>query len=257
MTRRSAASSSCCLLVVAGAVPARLPLLVAPACSPRGSRAFFHRPVTVGAVRYRLFPLEVEIRDLRVAGATPGGRALPRGAARRGRRRRLAPLLGPPRSCSRACALERPARARPRLPAGRRRHPRLSCGGRRAGEVRIRRLVVEGGELDARPPARARSTWTCPTSAAASLGRARACWRQPLLRARARRASARRRPCPLRTEMRPASCEGPPLTVERRALARARAPTSPTAASIQLGPPPRGQLRARRARWTWPCSTAT
>ncbi len=33
--------------------------------------AFFHRPVTVGEVRYHLAPLEAEIFDLRVAGPTP------------------------------------------------------------------------------------------------------------------------------------------------------------------------------------------
>src|SRR5256885_4241734 len=33
--------------------------------------AFFHRPVTIGALRYRVVPMQLEVTDIRVAGSTP------------------------------------------------------------------------------------------------------------------------------------------------------------------------------------------
>jgi translocation and assembly module TamB len=37
----------------------------------QGLSTFFERPATVGSVRYRFFPLAIEVRDVRVAGPTP------------------------------------------------------------------------------------------------------------------------------------------------------------------------------------------
>lgn len=48
----------------------QLPALSARALADALGR-FFHRPVTVGEVRYHLAPLEAEVLDLRVAGPTP------------------------------------------------------------------------------------------------------------------------------------------------------------------------------------------
>lgn len=59
------------LLALIGLGLQRLPrataLLIAARLGP-----FFGRPVSVGAVGYGAFPFELEVRDLRVAGATPG-----------------------------------------------------------------------------------------------------------------------------------------------------------------------------------------
>ena len=57
------------LVALLGLFLVRLPLWSADLLS-QTLAAFFHRPVSVGQVRYHLFPLEVEILDVRVAGAT-------------------------------------------------------------------------------------------------------------------------------------------------------------------------------------------
>jgi translocation and assembly module TamB len=56
------------LAAFAAAALLRLPVWSSDVMASR-LEAFFGRPVTVGRVEYRLFPLEIEVRDVRVAGA--------------------------------------------------------------------------------------------------------------------------------------------------------------------------------------------
>ena len=58
------------LLVILGAVVARLPRISAVLIS-RGLSSVFGREVSVGEVRFRPFPPEAEILDLRILGPTP------------------------------------------------------------------------------------------------------------------------------------------------------------------------------------------
>ena len=69
MTRRRFLLLGLALAALAGLALLRLPVWSLTVLTGRLS-AFFGRPVTVGAVEYRWLPLEVEVRDLRVGGAT-------------------------------------------------------------------------------------------------------------------------------------------------------------------------------------------
>jgi len=114
---------------------------------------FFHRPVTVGQVRYHLFPLEVEVMDLRVAGATPQAPPfleVPRVVAAFTR-----PPLDPevPRSFwDRKVVLSRLNVERPKIrvnafEAGGDDIPSMGGGGGRGTDARIERLTIDRGEL--------------------------------------------------------------------------------------------------------------
>src|ERR687898_707639 len=62
------------LAVLSGLALLRLPVWSSDVMASR-LESFFGRPVSVGGIEYRLFPLEIEVRDVRVAGA--GAHALP------------------------------------------------------------------------------------------------------------------------------------------------------------------------------------
>ncbi len=68
--RRRRLLTTVLLLALLGLALARFPFwtrgLVAEALS-----SFFERPVSVGAVQFRFFPFEIEVRDIRVGGAAP------------------------------------------------------------------------------------------------------------------------------------------------------------------------------------------
>lgn len=139
------------LLALAGCVYALLRLpdwsagLLADSLS-----AFFHRPVRVGAVRFRLFPLQAEIRDLAVAGLgeddppfleVPRAQVTPSLAPLRGRRLVLSRV--------RLEGLRLRVNAFPDPPRGRGGDdiPRMG-GGRRGGlQVSVSRLVIQRGEF--------------------------------------------------------------------------------------------------------------
>ena len=139
-------------LALGGLLLARLPLWSAGVLSSR-LQAFFHRPVTVGQVRYHLFPLEVEVLDLRVAGATPDAPPfleVPRVVAAFSR-----PPLDPevPQSFwDRKVVLSRLRIERPRLRVnayekGGDDIPAMGTAGEAAADARIERLIVERGEF--------------------------------------------------------------------------------------------------------------
>jgi autotransporter translocation and assembly factor TamB len=140
------------LLALGGLFLARLPLWSAALLSSR-LQAFFHRPVTVGQVRYHLFPLEVEVLDVRVAGATPAAPPFleaPRVVAAF-RRPPLDPEL-PTSFWDRKVVLSRLRVERPRIRVNAFEHggddiPRMGTGGEAGADAHIERLVVERGEL--------------------------------------------------------------------------------------------------------------
>jgi translocation and assembly module TamB len=113
----------------------------------RGLSALFERPASVGQVRLRLFPLEAEILDVRVAGATPEAPPfleLPRAVAAPA----LSGLLG------RRVVLARLRLHSPRIrvhafAGGGDDIPRLLPGGSAGSglEFRVRRLAIDAGEL--------------------------------------------------------------------------------------------------------------
>jgi len=106
---------------------------------------FFHRPVSVGAVRYRIFPFEAEILDLRVGGASPKEAPfleVPRV--------RLVPSLQSLFSRQVVLRLLRLERPRVRVHAykqGGDDIPKMGGEGKGGLDLRIRRLVVEQGEF--------------------------------------------------------------------------------------------------------------
>jgi len=132
------------LLAVLGLALLRFPLwsrgLVAEALS-----SFFQRPATVGSVRVRLFPFEIEVRDIRVGGATPEAPSfleIPRLVT--------VPLIRP--------LWEKRARftrmqvygLKLRINAYREGGddiPKVRSGGGQGTEVRIGRLTIQDGEL--------------------------------------------------------------------------------------------------------------
>jgi len=140
------------VLALLGLFLARFPLWSAGVLSAR-LQAFFHRPVTVGQVRYHLFPLEVEILDLRVAGATPQAPPfleVPRVVAAFSR-----PPLDPevPQSFwDRKVVLSRLRIERPRVRVnafekGGDDIPAMATSGEGGADARIERLSVERGEF--------------------------------------------------------------------------------------------------------------
>jgi hypothetical protein len=139
-------------VALAALLLARLPLWSADFLA-RELAAFFHRPVAVGQVIYHLFPLEVEVLDIRVAGATPQAAPfleVPRVVAAFSR-----PPLDPevPRSFwDRKVVLSRLRVERPRVrvnafEAGGDDIPRMGGGGERGTDARIERLTIERGEF--------------------------------------------------------------------------------------------------------------
>src|SRR5438552_10898086 len=132
------------LAVVLGAVAIELPAWTASLLQARIA-AFFHRPVSMGGLRYRLVPFQVEVADLKVGGPTPSSE----------------PFLEVPRLVvvpSLAALFD----SRVLLTQVRVERPRLRVRAFRDGgddlprmgdagpgrEVEIRRLVVSGGELE-------------------------------------------------------------------------------------------------------------
>ncbi|HUG53093.1 MAG TPA: translocation/assembly module TamB domain-containing protein [Vicinamibacteria bacterium] len=143
MTRRSLLLLALLLATAAGAVYLRGPAWTASILSHRLS-AFFHRPVTVGGVRYGFVPLQIEITGLRVAGATPADEpflevprvlVIPSTAALLDRRLVLTRVV-----------VERPLVRVRAFRGGGDDLPRLGRPGP-GREVQIRRLVIAGGEL--------------------------------------------------------------------------------------------------------------
>ena len=134
------------LLVLLGLLIARLPRISAVLIS-RGLASVFGRDVSVGEVRFRWFPPQAEVLDLRVLGRTPGEPPfleVPRVLATPA----IAPLWG------RRLVLSRLRMERPRI----RIHAYPDKGddipsfkkGRSGGagiEVRVQRLVIEKGEF--------------------------------------------------------------------------------------------------------------
>ena len=121
-----------------------------PTVSARGLEraltAFFHRETTVREVRWHAWPLEVEVLDIRVAGARPGAPpflAVARVVA--------APALQP--LWQRRLVLSRMRVERPRLsvhayPEGGDDIPDFGDGSVSGRELRVRRLVIENGEVE-------------------------------------------------------------------------------------------------------------
>ncbi len=116
----------------------------------RGLSSSFSRPVSVGSVGFRLFPLEVEMREVRVASLEPGDPPtfeVPRIVITPS----LAPLRGRRLVLSRV-KLEGPKiriRAYPDPPKGRGGDdiPKLGGGGGGGVDVSISRLVIQQGEF--------------------------------------------------------------------------------------------------------------
>jgi translocation and assembly module TamB len=105
--------------------------------------AFFHRPVSVGQVRYQVFPFEATVENLRVEGPTPD--AAPFLEARR---LEIVPSLTTLFSSRLSLARVRIQGLTLRVNAYRQGGddiPRMGGSGGKGGEVRIRRLVIEGG----------------------------------------------------------------------------------------------------------------
>lgn len=132
------------LAVLCGAALLQVPTWTASVIAARLSTVF-QRPVSVGGVRYRLVPLQVEVTDLRIAGPTAAAEPfleVPRLVVTPS----LAPLF------DRRVVLTRVLIERPRVRVRAFRGggddlPRISLGGP-GREVQIRRLIVAGGELE-------------------------------------------------------------------------------------------------------------
>jgi hypothetical protein len=140
------------ILALGGLFLSRFPLLSAGVLTSR-LQGFFHRPVSVGQVRYHLFPLEVEILDVRVAGATPEAPPfleVPRMVAAFSR-----PPLDPelPQSFwDRKVVLSMLRIERPRIrvnafESGGDDIPPMGTRGEGGAEARIERLTIERGEF--------------------------------------------------------------------------------------------------------------
>ena len=111
---------------------------------------FFHRPVRVGEIRFRLFPIQAEVRDLEVAGLTPdappflevvSAQVTPSLAPLRGRRLVLSRI--------RIAGLRIRVNAFPDPPNGPGGDdiPKMGGGSGRGLEVSVSRLVIQGGEF--------------------------------------------------------------------------------------------------------------
>ena len=106
----------------------------------------FHRPVSVGGVRYRLVPLQVEITDLRIGGPTPDAEPfleVPRLV--------VTPVAGPAVRSARgphARGGRAAARPRPRVPAAAATTCRASPSAGPGARCRSGGCIVAGGELE-------------------------------------------------------------------------------------------------------------
>jgi translocation and assembly module TamB len=141
MTRRRLAVALVALLTLAGLL--RVPDWSRGTLERRAS-AFFHREVTIGRVQYGLLPLQVEVRDLRVAGKTPADPPFLEVS-------RLVATPSLTRLLDRQVVLHHVRVEAPRLrirafKAGGDDIPKLGEGGP-GGELHIGRLVIEGGEV--------------------------------------------------------------------------------------------------------------
>ena len=193
-----------------------------------------------------LFPLEAEVRDLRVAGDTPGAEPfleVPRVVAAPA----LRPALGAAARARARCASKARASASTRSRRAATTSRRWAAEAAAAAELRIRRLVIEGGEFIARPPTRA--------AGARPARRSRAAWPRAAP-ARCSADASRSGPGTLRfgtgpdaaasqTEMRPPARRPAAHRRSGRTCAR-REPTSPTTGSSSCGPRP--QRRVLRSR---------
>jgi len=137
------------LAAAGGFVLSRAPAWSARLLADSLSR-LFQRPARVGAVRYHLFPVQVELRDVAVAGATwdaPPFLEVPRALVTPS----LAPLWGGRLVLSRLKLEGLRIRVNafpdpPRGPGGDD-IPRIGGRGRRGLQVSLRRLVIQGGEF--------------------------------------------------------------------------------------------------------------
>ena len=105
----------------------------------------FQRPVTVGRVGYRLVPFQAEVRDIRVAGLRPEDPPfleVPRAVAATAPRR-----LWDGEVDILELRVQRPRVHIHAFPQGGDDIPKLRMGGGGRGSLRVRRVIVEGGEL--------------------------------------------------------------------------------------------------------------
>jgi translocation and assembly module TamB len=132
------------LLALLGLALVRFPFwsrgLVAEALS-----SFFQRPATVGAVQFHFFPFEIEVRDVRVGGATPEAPPfleIPRLVT--------VPLIRPLWEKRARFTRMQVSGLKLRINAYREGGddiPKVRSGGGKGTEVRIGRLTIQGGEL--------------------------------------------------------------------------------------------------------------
>jgi hypothetical protein len=112
---------------------------------------FFQRPVRVGSVRFEIFPLQAEVRDVAVAGLTEDAPPFLE-AARTQITPSLAPLRGRQLVLSRVRieGLRLRVNAFPDPPEGRGGDdiPKMGGSGRGGVQVRVSRLVIQGGEFE-------------------------------------------------------------------------------------------------------------
>jgi autotransporter translocation and assembly factor TamB len=143
--RRSAIALAGLFIVLLAVAIIRIPLWSAAVVSQSLS-SFFGRPTSVGSVHYRFFPFAAEIRDVRVAGATPEAPPfleVPRISA--------APSFRP--LWERRLLLDVLEVEGPRMRVNAFREggddlPHIRTGGGPAGfQVRIGRLLIRGGEV--------------------------------------------------------------------------------------------------------------
>jgi translocation and assembly module TamB len=132
------------VLVLVGAL-ARLGLFISASLLARSLEAFFERKVAVGTVDLHFFPLRAEISGFRVAGATPQDRPFIEVA-------RVVAVPSLQQAVSRRLVLRelRLEGPRVRITAYKEGGDDLPPFGRRGGEVgdvRLERLVIQGGEI--------------------------------------------------------------------------------------------------------------
>ena len=145
LTLRRLSIATLALLALAAAIVVwRAPAWSAELIARRLSAAL-GRPVTVASVRYQMFPFRAEVRGLRVAGpqaSDPAFLEIPLVVA--------APLLRPlweQRFDLYELRVVGPQIRVRAFTEGGDDIPKLRLGGSKAAEFRIRRLLIEGGEL--------------------------------------------------------------------------------------------------------------
>jgi autotransporter translocation and assembly factor TamB len=133
------------LVALAGLLSWRLPHWTASFLADTLSR-FFHRPVTIGDVRFHLRPLEIEVVDLRVGGATPAEPPfleVPSAAVVPSLR-----TLASRHIVLTRLRLERPLVRIHAYPQGGDDIPKMGGGPKGGTQIEVRRLVIVDGAFD-------------------------------------------------------------------------------------------------------------